>query len=104
MEDVWKASTLSRRAADADTDDRMIWFFHRGTEEIRLETKYDSAAGDFVAVLHYPDGTQHADRFSDEHAFRTYLLDLERRLLRERWRQDRRTVVLPEGWLNPRSA
>jgi hypothetical protein len=49
-------------------------------------------------VLHYADGTHHADRFSDEHAFRTYLLDLERRLLTERWEHDRRPVILLSGW------
>jgi hypothetical protein len=82
----------------------MIWFFHRGTAELRLETRFDSAAGDYVAVLHFPDGTQHSDRFSDEHTFRVYLFDLERRLAGERWRQDRRPIFLPDGWQNPPSA
>lgn len=64
----------------------MIWFFHKGTE-IRLETRFDSAVGDYVAEVHYPDGRHQTERFSDEHAFRGYLLDLARRLSRERWQQ-----------------
>jgi hypothetical protein len=77
---------------------RMIWFFHRGAEEIRLETEYDSTAGDYVAVLHHADGTQHTDRFSNEHAFRRYLLDFERRSVTERWEHDRRPVLLLSRW------
>jgi len=80
----------------------VIWFFHKGTVEIRLETRFDSTAGDYVAELHYPDGHQQTERFSDEHTFRGYLLDLERRLLRERSQQDRRPIVLADGWQNPR--
>ena len=80
----------------------MIWFFHKGTE-IRLETRFDSAVGDYVAEVHYPDGRHQTERFSDEHAFRGYLLDLARRLSRERSQQDRRPIILPHGWQNPRS-
>jgi hypothetical protein len=56
----------------------MIWFFHRGTAELRLEAKFDSRVGDYIAELYYPDGTHHAERFSDEELFRVYLADLER--------------------------
>ena len=76
----------------------MIWLFHKGTAELRLETKFDSSVGDYVAVLHHPDGTELTARFSDEETFRGYLLHLELRLSRERWRNDRRPVFLASGW------
>jgi len=81
----------------------MIWFFHKGPVELRLVTRFDSAVGDYVAELYYPDGRQQIERFSDESTFRGYLLDLEHRLVRERWEHDRRTIVLPDGWQKPRS-
>jgi hypothetical protein len=82
----------------------VIWFFHKGTAEIRLETRFDSAVGDYVAALYFPDGTHQIERFGDEQMFRVYLFDLARRLARERWLSDRRPIVLPEAWQDPPAA
>src|SRR5206468_3455765 len=79
---------ISPRGVTPAQERRVIWFFHKGTAELRLETRFDSAVGDYVAVFHFPDGTQQTERFSDEQMFRVYLFDLERRLERERWRHD----------------
>ena len=34
----------------------MLWFFERDQHRVRLETRYDNATAEYVAVATYPDG------------------------------------------------
>jgi hypothetical protein len=80
----------------------MLWFFQNGEKTIRLETKYDAAAGDFVAVIEWPDGIECIERFNDGEAFRTRLIELETQLAEQNYQQDGGPTILPEGWSNGR--
>ena len=62
----------------------MVWFFHRGREHLRVETRR-SRSGEFILILHQADGTQLVDRFKSQGKFRKRLHDLERKLARARW-------------------
>jgi hypothetical protein len=64
----------------------VIWFFHRGRDELRLETHFDKMSRRYIAVLHHKDGTRLRESFTDHEAFRRYLLDLEVRLNHDSWR------------------
>jgi hypothetical protein len=79
----------------------VIWFFHKGRDEVCLETHFDKASRRYIAVLHHEDGTRLRECFTDQEAFRRYLLDLEVRLNRDSWRPDRAPITLlhvsPDG-------
>jgi len=53
----------------------MIWFFHRGTAELRLEPKLIPHLGITSRSCTILTARE---RFSDEELFRVYLADLER--------------------------
>ena len=54
-------------------DETMIWFFARDGEELRVETRYDSDAAEYLLVVCWPDGDQH-ERFVDVSEFRSRLV------------------------------
>jgi hypothetical protein len=62
----------------------MVWFFQRGREHLRVETRR-GRSGEFILILHQADGTQLVDRFKSQGKFRKRLHDLERNLARARW-------------------
>ena len=68
----------------------MNWFFDRGRDHLRVETRYDHKLGEFVLILHQADGTQLVDRFKSETKLRKRLQELERKLTRARWRSRQR--------------
>ncbi len=76
----------------------MIWFYKRDKIALRLETRYDNKAAEYVAVLHHPDGRQELQRFSQLVAFRQWLLTLEETLAADRWTQKGSPDILPDGW------
>ncbi|HET9833608.1 MAG TPA: hypothetical protein VFP91_17930 [Vicinamibacterales bacterium] len=41
----------------------MIWFYTRDQDSLRLETRYDNDALEYVGILTQPDGTQPSRRF-----------------------------------------
>lgn len=76
----------------------MLWFFRKDADALRVETLFDPETQEFVAVLHYADGTQEARRFKDGARFRDYLQELERQLAAGNWQRDGGPMILPEGW------
>jgi hypothetical protein len=75
--------TYSTRA-DPPKIPLMVWFFQRGREHLRVETRR-GRSGEFILILHQADGTQLVDRFKSQGKFRKRLHDLERNLARARW-------------------
>jgi len=61
------------------------WFFKRDNESLRVETRYGRAIGEFVLVIHRPDGSQQVERFADAASFRVRLETLETQLNAEHW-------------------
>ena len=75
----------------------MLWIYKRGSESIRVETRYDNDTEEYVLIFYREDGTQHAERCKDPVAFRTRLERLEKQLDRERWQSDG-VRLLRDGW------
>ena len=69
----------------------MIWFFDRDKDLLRLETRFDNATVEFVAVVHYSDGRT-LERSSDTIG----------RLAKST--QDDQTTVRPHAWPPRRGA
>lgn len=77
----------------------MLWFFERRDESLKLETRYDNDAAEYVAIVRYPDGREHTERFVDPGEFRSWLVTFERGLESERWKaQEGGPLFLPDGW------
>jgi hypothetical protein len=76
----------------------MLWFFERGPQAVRLETRYDNDAAEYVAVATYPDGREATERFPDADSFRRWLEAWERTLEAEHWSRRGPPIVLPDGW------
>jgi hypothetical protein len=76
----------------------MLWFFERGTQAVRLETRYDNDTAEYVAVATYPDGREESERFPDADRFRRWLMAWERTREAEHWIRHGPPIVLPDGW------
>lgn len=76
----------------------MIWFYERGTETLRLETRFNNQARVYELVWHYPDGSTTTETFADEAAFRTRSEQVEAGLLDEHWHPAGSPQLLREGW------
>ena len=74
----------------------MVWLFERDSESLRLETRYDNDAAEFLLIMHRPDGPQ-IERFKDSVTFRRRLEVLERQLESDNWKQHGPTF-LHDGW------
>jgi hypothetical protein len=89
-------------AQSADVTDhcggkQMLWIYKRGSESIRVETRYDNDSEEYVLISDPEDGTQQAERFKDPIAFRTRLEALEKQLERDSWQSDG-VRLLRDGW------
>jgi hypothetical protein len=80
----------------------MLWFFERDDQALRLEVRYDNDTSEYVALVTYPDGNGHTERFSDGDQFRMWLELFEHDLAARRWSARTGPVFLPYGWPNKR--
>jgi hypothetical protein len=65
--------------------DRMLWFFQRGNEHLRIETTHDRTSGAFSLTVHMTDGSSLTETFPDQAAFEQRLEVLEEQLTADRW-------------------
>ena len=63
----------------------MVWFFQRGDDLLRVETRRDRKSREFLLILRQSDGTELVDRFKSKGKFQKRLDDLERKLKANRW-------------------
>jgi hypothetical protein len=75
----------------------MLWIYQRGSEKLRVETRFDNATEEYVVIVYGQDGTQQASRFKDAALFQTRLETLEKQLDRESWQSDG-VRLLRDGW------
>jgi hypothetical protein len=80
----------------------MVWFFERYEESLKLETRYDNDTREYVVIVHYPDGREEGERFTDAEEYRVRLVALENHLEKERWLRDGPPMILADGWPNRR--
>ena len=76
----------------------MIWLFERGSEALRLETRYDNASDEYVLVVVWSDHRTETERFSEKTAFEARLQRLEERLAAEQWTQVGPPALVYDGW------
>jgi hypothetical protein len=79
----------------------MIWFFTRGTEEVRIETRYDTATHQFVIDIRRTDRATETERFDTLREFKKRVSTLEKELETERWTQVGGPEILPSNWRGP---
>jgi heme-degrading monooxygenase HmoA len=79
----------------------MIWFFERGQEVVRVETRVDNSTREYVLVIWWADRAAETERFQTREAFDTRIKQLEERLMTENYAQARRPTILAEGWRGP---
>jgi hypothetical protein len=76
----------------------MIWFFSREDEQLRVETRYDNEAQDYVLVVHWPGGRTQTERFSTESQFRHRVHQLQQYIDGDGWSSSRPPEITRDGW------
>jgi hypothetical protein len=75
----------------------MLWIYERSNETLRIETRFDNATAEYVLVIHWPDGREQVERFSNGENFQLRLDGLEQQLGTDEW-QSRGVTLLRDGW------
>jgi len=75
----------------------MVWMYLRGSESLRVETRFDNETNEYVLIVYREDGTQQGTRFKDATLFKTRFETLEKHLDRDRWQTDGGRL-LRDGW------
>lgn len=76
----------------------MIWFYERGTETLRIETRFNTDARTYELIWNYPDGRRSVESFATESAFRARSEAVEAALLDEQWHPSGGPQLLKDGW------
>lgn len=76
----------------------MVWFFSREHEELRIETRFDNDACEFVVTLRFPNGSSETERFATLERCRARLVALELRLESERWTNEGPPLFVADGF------
>jgi hypothetical protein len=79
----------------------MVWFFARGHDSVRIETRFDNATREFVLEVTWPGRPLATERFSNPGTFQSRVLALEAQLEAEAWAQIGNTTIQPHGWRGP---
>ena len=75
----------------------MLWYFQRGLEDLRLETRHDDATDEYLLTVHGPTG-ETVEQFTDVFSFRARLQTLEDELAADHWERLGLPVVMKDGW------
>ena len=76
----------------------MIWFFERGTDSLKIETRYNNDARKYELIWHLADGTRTVESFMREAEFRPRSEEVEAQLLEEAWPPAASPQLLRDGW------
>jgi hypothetical protein len=79
----------------------MVWFFAKGNDSVRIETRFDNTAREFVLEVVWPDRPLATERFSNLDKFQSRVLALEAQLEAEAWAQVGNAAIQPHGWRGP---
>jgi hypothetical protein len=79
----------------------MIWFFKRGQDVVRLETRMEPVTAEYVLTIIWADNRETIERYQTVDAFTKRLLILETQLANERWSQSDSPKILLEPWRRP---
>lgn len=76
----------------------MIWIFERDHQAVRVETRFDKDTAEYIATIVWADGKTDVERFLDHDAFQSRLVDLERTLLSDHWKQVGGPTLIRKDW------
>lgn len=76
----------------------MIWLYERGSEILRIETRFDKLSSSYELIWRRPDGTQTVEQFASETTFRVRLEAVETVLKTEHWMSSGAPQILKDGW------
>jgi hypothetical protein len=79
----------------------MIWFFGKGDEVVRLETRFEQVTNEYVLVTSWAQKPDETERFRDFAAFDLRIHALERQLQDARWTLIGQPTLLKDGWKGP---
>jgi hypothetical protein len=82
----------------------VIWFFQRAGIEMRVVTRFDQHAGDYVVEVEWPDKDKAIERYGDYDTFNQRVQRLQLELLESRWMQNGTPALLSDGWRGPTSS
>ena len=79
----------------------MVWFFARGNDSVRVETRFDNSSREFVLEVAWADRGLETERFTDLAAFQARVLTVEAQLEAGDFAQVGDPEILPHGWRGP---
>ena len=79
----------------------MVWFFARGNDSVRVETRFDNTSREYLLEVAWADRPVETERFLDVTAFQARVVDIESKLEAESWAQVGNPEILPHGWRGP---
>ena len=79
----------------------MVWFFARGNDSVRVETRFDNSSREFVLEVSWADRGLETERFTDLAAFQARVLTVEAQLEAGSFAQVGNPEILPHGWRGP---
>ncbi len=75
----------------------MIWLYEKDAAALRIETRYDNTALEYVVTVHRSDGSS-SERYTALEDFRQRLLTLEKTLADQQWQRVGAPIIDPDGW------
>jgi hypothetical protein len=76
----------------------MVWFFSRGNDSVRVETRFDNASREFVLDVTWPHQPVITERFDDLGTFEARVLAVEAQLEAQSFAQVGTPKILSYGW------
>jgi hypothetical protein len=81
----------------------MVWFFARSGQELRVVTRFDSRANEYVVEIEWPGRDTILERYADYAVFNARVQRLHLELLESRWTQNGSPALIEGGWRGPTS-
>ena len=79
----------------------MVWFFGRGNETVRVETRFDNASREYVVEIDWGNRPKETERYRELPAFEARVASVEAQLRAQSWAQIGGPEILPDGWRGP---
>ena len=76
----------------------MLWIYQRGSENLRIETSFDTATQEYVLIKTLGPNETTVERFKEGDSYQLRLDALERELASERWNRVGDPIILRDGW------
>lgn len=76
----------------------MIWFYHRGADTLKIETRYNALSCAYEIIWHHPDGSRTVESFPSEALFRQRSQAVEASLGNDEWSLSGAPTFVPDGW------